>query len=141
MNKEGEVLADIILAALSSEDLPETIPLRSIHYAFYELSRGGEYTNWLSYLNFVEGPVVPISEELETAIFRFCSSGLGTVDNPDFRFLRISDEKRKAMRQSLNKHLKDDGAKAAEDLKKLSKDFSVKINSWMKNDNAKNSLR
>lgn len=127
------MIGDLLLATMGSDELPERIPLKSVYHAFWELSRLDKYIDWFSSISFVMGPDVPVSEEIESALFKFCSSGLGTVDNPDFRYLRIAHEKRKAMREVLKRHLQDKDSEKLRELEELAKDFKNAITSSMKN--------
>jgi len=119
------MLADLLLAALGNERLPEKIPIVGVYRAFWELKCEGKYSDLLDAVHFVEGPTVPISEELERALFRFCSSGLGTVDNPDFRYLRIDTDKRAVMTEVVKRHLTD--ANGLERVRQLSEEFRQKV--------------
>jgi hypothetical protein len=101
------VLGDVLLAAFGSESFPDRVSIKKVYLAFCRLSDEKKYETLLNSLNFTKGPDVPISEELESALFRLCSSGLCTVDNPDFRFLRVEPNNKKAMREVLKRHLKD----------------------------------
>jgi len=134
------LLGDVLLATLSAEALPERIPIKSVHSAFSELSTASKYAPLLGSLAFVTGPDVPVSEDLEIALFRLCSSGLCTVDNPDFRYLRVDPEGRAAMREVLQRHLQSDPGKLRE-LEALSQEFQQKVSSWIGDEGGKLSLR
>ncbi len=134
------MLGDVLLATFSAEELPERIPIKSVHSAFLELSAMDRYAGLLASLNFVMGPDVAVSEELETAIFRLCSSGLCTVDNPDFRYLRVDRESQAAMREVLRRHLQSDRRKLRE-LEDLSREFQGTVSSWIGDEAGKLSLR
>lgn len=118
-----------MLATLGCAGLPERIPIKSVHRAFWELSHDKEYASQLASLSFVEGPDVPVSEELETALFRLCSSGLCSVDNPDFRHLRISEESRTAMIEVIRRHV---GPEKYGELERLAEQFRKLIQSSTK---------
>ena len=134
------MLGDVLLATLSAEALPKRIPIKGIHSTFLELSGMPKYGRLLSSLAFVMGPDVAVSEELETALFRLCSCGLCTVDNPDFRYLRIEPESRTAMQRVLQRHLESDPEKLKE-LQDLSKEFHQKVEYWIEYEERKLSLR
>lgn len=136
--KETGLTADVLLAMLGSATLPETIPIKSVHFALWELSKEAKYSSLLVSLSFVEGPGVPVSEEVETALFRLCSSGLCTVDNPDFRYVRTAATSREAMRLVLERH---SDKKHLEELKELSGDFEEKVLGWMAREGGNLSLR
>lgn len=123
------MIADIVLATLGCAGLPERIPIKSVHRAFWELSKEREYAPLLASLSFVEGPDVPVSEELETALFRLCSSGLCSVDNPDFRHIRISEESRTAMIDVIRRHV---GPEKLGELERLAAQFRKLVQSSMK---------
>ena len=134
------MLGDVLLATLSDKDLPDRIPIKSVHSAFSELSAESKYAALLGSLAFVRGPDVPVSEELETALFRLCSCGLCTVDNPEFRYLRIDPKSRSAMQQALGRHLQSEPERLRV-LEDLAGDFHQKVRSWMEHEEQKLSLR
>jgi hypothetical protein len=121
-------MADVLFATLGSKTLPDTIPIRSVHFALWRLSGEPRYARLLGPLSFANGPGGPISEELETALFRLCSSGLCTVDNPDFRYLRTARKSRAAMRRVLKR---DSSGERLTELGQLSKDFEEHVREWM----------
>ena len=123
------MLADVLLAALSS-DIPQTIPLKNIYLAFYELESSGQFPALLAPLSFISVLDVPVSEALEVALFRLCSSGLATVDNPDYRFLRVDQEKQKVMAQILNQHYETSRPDDLKELRRLAGEFSRIIKSY-----------
>lgn len=135
------MLADVLMAALSNTELPDKIPIKSVHSALSELATEGNYGHLFTSTNFIRGLDVPVSEELETSLFRLCSSGLCTVDNPDFRYLRIMPESRTAMRKVLERHLQESEPNKLTELDELAKAFHVKVRSWMNDEGERLSLR
>ena len=94
-----------------------------MYQAFWELSKQDKYGDYFSSISFIMGPDVPVSEEIESALFKFCSSGLGTVDNPDFKYLRIAADKRETIQKVWKQHLKDEDPQKLRAWEELAKDF------------------
>jgi len=117
------LLGDILLVALSSESQARA-PIRKVYSAFCKLSGEKKYADILSSLNFVNGPDVPVSEELEIALFRLCSSGLCTVDNPDFKYIRVVSDDPLKTKEKIISYWEHKESERAKEFKELAEDLA-----------------
>jgi hypothetical protein len=108
-------LSDAVLAAFcfqtrkSEAEKQRTRRLRvnAVYRAFAELRK--KYPNWLQDMSFTYGPAdtVPISGALEDILFDLGASGIMSVENPRYAYLKIPafklDPIRKAITERRNK--------------------------------------
>lgn len=115
-------VTDAVLAALSLQDnadlLPEVIKTEKVFEAFYRLRE--KYPEWLSCLYFQNRGDSYVSRGLEDVLFALGAFGLVTVENHDYRFLRLDRQTRDEIKKLLLGESRDDLVI----LKKMSNDFA-----------------
>ena len=100
-------LADAVLAAFcfqsESHKLRKSKPMdvQAVYRAFAELRQ--KYPAWLQDMRFTYGPAdtVPISGALEDILFDLGASGIMSVENPRYKYLKIQARKLKLIRQAI----------------------------------------
>ncbi|MBI4288235.1 MAG: hypothetical protein HY671_07410 [Chloroflexi bacterium] len=104
------------MAALSLQDsghsLPEVIQTDKVFEAFYHLRE--KYPQWLDCLYFQSQANMYVSRGLEDVLFALGAFGLVTVENHDYRSLKLDNQ----TRNEIKKHVI---AKSSGDLKTLRK--------------------
>ena len=98
-------LADAVLAAFcfqsESRKLRKPMDVQAVYRAFAELRQ--KYPAWLQDMSFTYGPAdtVPISGALEDILFDLGASGIMSVENPRYKYLKIPAPKLKLIRQAI----------------------------------------
>lgn len=98
-------LADAVLAAFcfqsESHKLRKAMDVQAVYRAFAELRQ--KYPTWLQDMSFTYGPAdtVPISGALEDILFDLGASGIMSVENPRYKYLKIEASKLKLIRQAI----------------------------------------
>ena len=98
-------LADAVLAAFcfqsESHKLRKPMDVQAVYRAFAELRQ--KYPAWLQDMSFTYGPAdtVPISGALEDILFDLGASGIMSVENPRYKYLKIEASKLKLIRQAI----------------------------------------
>jgi hypothetical protein len=102
-----------------SNQLPERMQTRKVFDAFHVLKN--KYPNWLGSLHFEKGANVYVSKGLEDVLFSLGAFGLVTVENHDYRYLRVDPGSKKEMKKQVEEHLSEPDLKV---LKGLSDEFA-----------------
>jgi len=98
-------LVDAVLAAFcfqsESHKLRKPMDVQAVYRAFAELRQ--KYPAWLQDMRFTYGPAdtVPISGALEDILFDLGASGIMSVENPRYKYLKIQAPKLKLIRQAI----------------------------------------
>jgi len=98
-------LVDAVLAAFcfqsESHKLRKPMDVQAVYRAFAELRQ--QYPAWLQDMRFTYGPgdTVPISGALEDILFDLGASGIMSVENPRYKYLKIPAPKLKLIRQAI----------------------------------------
>lgn len=99
------LVRDAVLASLSlqseAKQLPERIQRRKLFEAFCRLQQHRKYERWLGSLYFEKQAEACVSKQLEDVLFSLGAFGLVTVENHDYRFLKVTPDARNAMRTQL----------------------------------------
>jgi hypothetical protein len=103
-------VTDAVLASLSLQDsqhlLPSDLETTKVFEAFYQLRN--RYPKWLECLYFEGQPGYRISRGLEDVLFSLGAFGLVTVENKDYRFLRLDDNTKAEIKKHVICKLSDD---------------------------------
>lgn len=105
-----------------SNRLPQRMQTKKVFDAFAKLKN--KYPNWLGSLHFEKGADVYISKGLEDVLFSLGAFGLVTVENHDFRYLRINHSSKKEMKKQVEERLGEPDLKV---LKGLSNEFATLV--------------
>jgi len=101
-------LSDAVLAAFcfqsgrgEGEKKGRRLRVNAVYRAFAELRK--EYPNWLQDMNFTYGPAdtVPVSGALEDIFFALGASGIMSIENPRYAFLKIPGFKLELIRKAI----------------------------------------
>ncbi len=101
-------LVDAILAAFCFQSEREKkyarrLRIQAVYRAFAKLR--DRYPTWLRDMSFTYGPAdtVPISGSLEDILFNLGADGIMAVENPFYRYMKITAAKLELIRESINK--------------------------------------
>lgn len=102
-------LSDAVLAAFcfqsgrseGEKQRSKRLKVNAVYRAFAELRK--KYPNWLQDMNFTYGPAdtVPISGALEDIFFDLGASGIMSVENPRYAYLKIPAFKLELIREAI----------------------------------------
>lgn len=96
-------LTNAVMASLSLQspgrELPERLFTAKVFDAFNELK--GKFPEWLGCLYFEKGPNDVVSRELEEVLFSLGAFRLVTVENYDYRWLRIDPDGKREIKKDL----------------------------------------
>jgi len=104
-SKDELHLVDAVLAAFcfqsESHKLRKPMDVQAVYRAFAELRH--KYPAWLQDLRFTYGPAdtVPISGTLEDILFDLGASGIMSVENPRYKYLKIPASRLRLIRQAI----------------------------------------
>jgi len=118
-------LVDAVLAAFcfqsESRKLRKPMDVQAVYRAFAELRQ--KYPAWLQDMSFTYGPpgTVPISGALEDILFDLGASGIMSVENPRYKYLKIPPLKLKLIRQAI---LQRRSETEQDELRQLADEFS-----------------
>ena len=116
-------LTDAVLGSFSLQSsgntLPESMPSDKVFAAFYKLRN--RYPEWLGSLYFEEGHDTLVCKGLEDVLFTLGAFGLVTVENHDYRYLRINREIRKIIKKQIEERSSEQKLKT---LRRLSNEFT-----------------
>jgi len=118
-------LTDAVLSSFflqsRGKSLPDRVRTKDVFNAFYQLRNQEKYLYWLGSLHFEIGEDVTISKALEDVLFTLGAFELVTVENHDFRYLRVDPKTRKAMKKQIEARLP---AHQVKQLRELSNEFT-----------------
>lgn len=117
-------LTDAVLGSLSlSDDIPERIQTNAIYSAFHELQP--RYPHWLGSLYFETSHHATVCKGLEDILFSLGAFGLVTVENYDFKLLRISPKAKEVTKHKVKVRFSNDDR--LKELEGLSNEFAKSI--------------
>jgi hypothetical protein len=96
--------------------MPERIPTSKVFNAFCHLQSNPKYDRWLGSLYFEKEARNCVSKDLEEVLFSLGAFGLVSVENHDYRYLRITDATRRKIRGRVEKSTKPGDLRVLRDL-------------------------
>ncbi|MBI2909465.1 MAG: hypothetical protein HYX92_17610 [Chloroflexi bacterium] len=115
-------VTEAVLASFSLHSLPTRMPRDKVFDAFCKLSV--TYPDWLGSLYFERAGKSCVSKGIEEVLFALGAFQLVTVENHDYRFLRIEPDTSRQIKEGMKSRLSADELR---DLEKLSNDFAKLI--------------
>lgn len=116
-------ITDAVLSSFSlygrEHSIPERVQTDKVYQAFYELK--AKYPEWLGNLNFEKGYNMFVSKQLEDVFFSLGAFRLMTVENHDYRYLKIDKLTKAQIKKSVKGRV---SSKDIRILRRLSNDFA-----------------